>query len=136
LIKLGPNSLNAAASRWPGRGWTEVPRRTKSRPNRRNGTAAGTAANGNNASCRARIRQILTRRTKLRMLRRSPNRGRRRSEAPSRMERSDAPRQVAELDLVEPGLGDHLGEETLPREAPDTFDEIGIGVAVTRDDLA
>ena len=52
------------------------------------------------------------------------------------MERSDAPRKIAELDPVEPGPGDHLGKLALPREAPDAFDEIGVGVAITGDHLA
>ena len=52
------------------------------------------------------------------------------------MERSDAPRQIAEFDLVEAGSGDHLGELALPRETPDAFDKIGVGVAITGDDLA
>ena len=52
------------------------------------------------------------------------------------MERSDAPRQIAKLDLVEPGAGDHLGELALPRETPDAFDQIGVGVTITGDDLA
>src|SRR6516164_1148194 len=135
-MKLGPNSLNAATSRWPGRGRSGTCRRANGRPSHTNRSAAGMSASGNNASCRARITQILTRRAKLRRLRRGPNLGRSGSEAPSRMERSDAPRQIAKLDLVESGLGDHLGEVTLPREAPDAFDEIGIGVTVTGDDLA
>jgi hypothetical protein len=52
------------------------------------------------------------------------------------MERSDAPRQIAEFDLVETGSADHLGEFALPRETSDTFDEIGVGIAVTGDHLA
>jgi hypothetical protein len=51
------------------------------------------------------------------------------------MERSDAPRKITEFDLVEPGPCDHLGELALPREAPDAFDEIGVGVAIAGDDL-
>src|SRR5712671_5275606 len=76
-----------------------------------------------------------TSRTKLRTLRRSPKPGRSGSEAPGRMERSDAPRQIAESDLVETGSGDHLGELALPRETPDAFDKIGVGVAITGDNL-
>ena len=52
------------------------------------------------------------------------------------MERSDAPCQIAKFDLVEPGGGNHFGEFALPREAADAFDEIGIGVTVTGDNLA
>src|SRR5215471_13603051 len=135
-MKLGPNSLKAAASRWPGRGCSRLRRRPKGRRNRRNGPAAGTSANGKKASCRASVRQILIRRAQLRMLRRIPNLGRSRSEAPSRMERSHTPCQVAESYPVEPGPLDHLGEFALPWEAPDAFHEIDIGVAITGDDLA
>ena len=94
------------------------------------------AVNGDSASCRARVRQIRTSRPKLRTLRTSPKLGRSRSEAPGRIERSDAPCQIAEFDLVETGSGDHLGEFALPRETSDTFDELGVGVAVTGDHLA
>src|SRR6267378_4248203 len=134
-MKLGPNSLNAAASRWPGRGQTGLRRRANKWPNRRKGAAVGTASNGNSASCRARVRQIRTRRARLRTLRKGPNEGRNGSETPGGVERSDAPGQVAELDLVEPGAGDHFGELALPREAPNAFDEIGVGIAITGDDL-
>src|SRR6266853_1890429 len=134
-MKLGPNSLNAAASRWPGRGQTGPRRRANRRPNRSNGAGAGTASNGNSASCRARVRQIRTRRARLRTLRKGPNEGRNGSETPGGVECSDAPRQVAELDLVEPGAGDHFGELALPRETPNAFDEISVGLAITGDDL-
>src|SRR5690348_7431239 len=94
------------------------------------------AANGDSASCRARVRQIRTSRPKLRTLRTGPNLDGSGSEAPGRMERSDAPRQIAEFDLVETGSGDHLGEFALARETPDALDEIGVGVPVTGDNLA
>src|ERR1700752_3659243 len=51
------------------------------------------------------------------------------------MGRSDAPRQGAEFYQVETSPGDHLGQFALPRETPNAFHEIGIGVAITGDDL-
>src|SRR5262252_673042 len=135
-MKLGPNSSKAAASRWPRRGCTG-PRRGANRcANRTNGAAAGSDASGNSASCRARIRQIRISRPKLRILRQGPNRGRSESKTPGRMERSDPPRQVAKPDSFEPGSVDHLRELALPRKAPDTFDEINVGVALAGHDLA
>jgi hypothetical protein len=82
LTKLGPNSSNAVARRWPGRDPSRSLRRAKRWLNRTNPPAAGTARSGDSASCRARIRQIRIRRTKLRRLRRSPKPGRGRSKAP------------------------------------------------------
>src|SRR5207237_8073564 len=111
-------------------------RAANGRPKRRNGASKGISASGNSASCRARVRQIRTNRTKLRALRRSPNRGGGGSETPGGMERSDAPRQVAELDVVEPSPSDHLGELALPREATNALDEIGVSVAIAGDDLS
>jgi len=52
------------------------------------------------------------------------------------VERSDAPRQVPELDLFEPGLGDHRGELALRRKAANTLNEVGIGITITGHDLA
>jgi hypothetical protein len=51
------------------------------------------------------------------------------------VERSDAPRQVPELDLFEPGLGNHRGELALRRKAANTLDEVSIGVSITGHDL-
>src|SRR5215831_2253459 len=82
------------------------------------------------------MRQMRITRSRLRILRKNPNPERGGSEAPSRMERSDAPRQVAVFDLVETGTTDHFGQLALPRETRDTLDEIGISIAIARDDLA
>src|SRR5271169_6475159 len=133
-MKLGPNSPNAAASRWPGRGATPVRRRSKARPIRNKGAAAGTASNGKSASCRARVRPIRVSRARLRALRTSPSSGRSASETPSRMERSDSPRKVAKPHLIEPRARDHFGKLTLPREPSDAFYEVGVRPPITRDD--
>src|SRR6516164_4012493 len=134
-MKLGPNPSKAAASRWPKRGCTGPLRRANRWANRTNGAATGSDASGNSASCRARVRQIRISRPKLRILRQGPNRGRSESKTPSRMERSDSPRQVAKPDSFESGSVDHLRELALPRKAPDTFDEINVGVALAGHDL-
>src|SRR5207248_9279868 len=59
-----------------------------------------------------------------------------RSEPPGGMQRGDAAGQIAELDPLEPGRRNQLREFALRRKSPDALDEIGIGVAVARDDLA
>src|SRR5271169_3719447 len=95
----------------------------------------GTPANGNRASWRAKISPMAARRAILRRLRSSPKPGRRASEAPGRVERSDAPREIAVSDLFEPGAGDHFGQLALARETANALDQIGISLAVAGDDL-
>src|SRR5205807_7027850 len=57
------------------------------------------------------------------------------SKPPSRMDRGDPAGEVAEADVVEPGLPHPLGEGFLRREAPDALDEILVGGAVAGHDL-
>src|SRR6516162_3444554 len=103
---------------------------------RKKGAAAGTGSNENSASCRARVRPIRTSRTRLRALRRTPNLGRVVSEPPSRMERSDAPREVAKPHLIEPRARDHFAKLALPRETPNAFHEIDVSLSIAGHDPA
>src|SRR6516162_8219951 len=135
-MKLGPNSPNAAASRWPGRGATRVRRRRRARPIRKRGAKPGTASSGKSASCRAKIRPIRVNRARLRALRTSPNSGRSTSETPSRMERSDAPREVAKPHLIEPRARNHFAKLALSRETPNAFHEIGVSLSIAGHDPA
>src|SRR6516164_6398149 len=73
-------------------------------------------------------------RARLRALCSNPNSGRNVSETPSRMERSDAPREVAKPHLIEPPARDHLAQLALPRETPNAFYEIGVGLPIAGDD--
>src|SRR6266851_4531314 len=103
---------------------------------RTTGRAAGTASNGNRASCRASVTPIRISRARLRAFRRSPNPGRMASKVPGRMERSDASREVAKPHLIEPRARDHVGKFALSRETADAFCEIDIGLAIAGDDPA
>src|SRR5271167_102485 len=78
---------------------------------------------------------MAARRAILRRPRNSPKRERRASEAPGRVKRSDAPRQITVSDLFEPGVGDHFGQLALAWEPADALDQIGVGLAVAGDDL-
>src|SRR5215469_7811352 len=101
---------------------------------RKNGRAVGTASNGNSASCRARVRPIPRSRARLRAPRRSPNPGRSVLETPSRMERSDAPREVAKPHLIEPRARDHFAQIALSRKPPDAFHEVAVGLPIACND--
>src|SRR6266446_1355572 len=134
LMKLGPISVKAAASRSPGRATARSRRRT-SRVTRRNGAMPATRSNGNSASWRASTRAIRTRRARLRPLRRSPNTSIVRSEPPGRMQRGDPARQITEPGAAEPRGLDQSRQRALRRKAADALDEIGIGLAIASDDL-
>ena len=45
------------------------------------------------------------------------------------------PVRLRNLTWSKPACGDHFGELALPRETPDALDQIGVGVAITGDDL-
>src|SRR5215469_4538868 len=134
LMKLGPSSWKAEASRWPGRAAAALRRRANARAIRDNGATRGTLSNGKSASCRASVTTMLISRARLRPRRRNPKRGRKASETPSRMERSDAPCEVAKPDPIETRLSDHSGQLALPGEAPNAFDEVSVSLAIPRYD--
>src|SRR5579875_3329791 len=136
LMKLGPSSLSAAASRLPGRGSSGPRRRASRRAVRSSGASAVTWSSGNSASWRASVIPMRHKRSRLRPARSGPASGRNASKTPGRMERSDAPQQIAEFDPLKPGFGDHRGERALPRKAPDALHEIAIRLALAGHDLA
>src|SRR5205823_6273750 len=137
LMKLGPSSAKAAASRSPGRA-VAAPRRRRERVALSNG-ALGTrlprAVIGNSASCRTRVRPIRRRRARLRTLRMNPNTARLRSEPPGRMNGGDAAGQVSVARPVEPRRFDPFRERALRWEAADALDEIVVSRAIAGDDL-
>ena len=50
------------------------------------------------------------------------------------MERSDAPRKVAKPHLIEPRTRDHVTKLVLPRETPNAFYEIRVGLPIAGND--
>src|SRR5690349_24290739 len=121
LMKLGPRSRNAAASRWPGRPGT--PLRETSRASAASPGATSCSSPGNSASWRPSVRTITARRPRLRRVRIT-------SDPPRRMDRGDAGAEIAVADPGESRRLDPAHKIFLVREAPDALDEIGIGVAV------
>ena len=128
LMKDGPISCNAAASRSPGR--RESRRRANSRAQATSAGAMPSVSSGNSASCRARLSATRSRRQLLRDARAaclrsaSPNAG------------HDTQRHVAPGDAVEARLAHARGQLALRREAADAFMQIAVGLGIAGDDAA
>src|SRR3954471_12109161 len=137
LMKLGPRSRSAAASRSPGRPGTsfaEIRRANEATPG-----ATSRSSCGKSASWRPSVRMITIRRTTLRIVRiigtfePVQEKG---SEPPAGMDRRDAAGQVAVAHLTESGRFDPSHQTFLIGELADALDQILVRLAVAGHQLA
>src|SRR6266478_4945190 len=115
LMKDGPISCSAAASRSPGR---RLSRRVRnSRAQATNAGVMPSVSSGNSASWRAKLSASRKSRQLLRIARNI-------LDAPARMQGDDAERHVAPGDLGEAGATHAIGQFALRRKAPDAFVQV------------